>query len=288
MTVSVLMAVYKAEKAENLERSMKSIWTYQTRKPDEIVLIEDGPLTQSLYQTIDLWKEQLGDKLVICKNEQNIGLTKSLNRGIPYVSSDLIARMDSDDISDPLRFEKQVTYMESHPEIAVLGGSLKEVEGRMSQDEKGITFSGVKYSVRTYPTDPDVINRYICKASPLCHATVMMRKKIFKEGGIRYNENYITSQDIALWFDVLCAGYKLTSIEDVTYYLEQADIISRRSRKKAWNEFKIYINGIYRMKGLFTMSYSYPVARLLFRLIPKWMVKMIYGSSVRTKFLGGA
>ena len=110
----------------------------------------------------------------------------------------------------------------------------------------------------------------------------------FKEGGIRYNENYITSQDIALWFDVLCAGYKLTSIEDVTYYLEQADIISRRSRKKAWNEFKIYINGIYRMKGLFTMSYSYPVARLLFRLIPKWMVKMIYGSSVRTKFLGGA
>lgn len=285
MTISVLMAVYKAEKAENLDRALKSIWTFQSKRPDEIVLVEDGPLNPALYGVLDSWQKELGEKLVRCKNEKNIGLTKSLNKGLLHVSSDLIARMDSDDISDPKRFEWQHDFMEKHPDVAVVGGSLKEVEGHMSQDDNGITFVGDKYTIRTYPDKPDVIKKYILKASPLCHATVMMRTSMFKEGGIKYNESYITSQDIALWYDVLCAGFKISNIKEVTYYLEQEDIIKRRSRKKAWNEFKIYINGIYRMNGLFTLAYGYPFARLFFRLIPRSWVKAIYGSSVRTKFL---
>ena len=88
--------------------------------------------------------------------------------------------MDSDDVSAPQRFEWQVDYLEKHPDVDVVGGSLKEVEGRIKQDENGVTFSGDKYLIRTYPNSPSAIKKYICKASPLCHATVMMRTSLFK------------------------------------------------------------------------------------------------------------
>ncbi|MBR5919515.1 MAG: glycosyltransferase [Prevotella sp.] len=98
------MSVYKSEKGEYLDRSLRSVWDDQTRKPEQIFLVEDGPLTEGLYAVIDKWKERLGDKLVVCQNEQNLGLTKSLNNGIELITSDLIARSYSDDITAQQRF----------------------------------------------------------------------------------------------------------------------------------------------------------------------------------------
>ena len=128
MTISVLMSVYKSEKGEYLDRSLQSVWDDQTRKPEQIVLVEDGPLTEELYAVIDKWKGMLGDKLVVCRNEQNLGLTKSLNKGIELITSDLIARSDSDDISAPQRFELQEKFFRENPEIDILGGSMQEFD----------------------------------------------------------------------------------------------------------------------------------------------------------------
>lgn len=278
------MSVYKSEKGVNLKRAMDSIWTYQTAKPEQIVLIEDGPLTEELYAVINTWKEKLGEVLTLCVNEKNIGLTKSLNKGIAVVKGDLIARMDSDDICAPTRFEHQRAFLEEHPEIAVVGGSMVEVmEQRLTQDDMGVHYDKANSTMRVYPDLSVNIKKYICKASPLCHATVMMRTEMFRKG-IKYDERYITSQDIALWYDVVCAGYKLASLQEPTYYLELEDIIGRRSRKKAWNEFKIYINGIRRLHG-FTYYYIYPIGRLIFRLMPKKMIQSIYSGGMRRKFL---
>lgn len=284
MTISVLMSVYKSEKGVNLQRAMDSIWTYQTMKPEQIVLIEDGPLTDELYVIINSWKEILGDVLTLCVNEQNIGLTKSLNKGIAVVKCDLIARMDSDDICSPTRFEHQCAFLEEHPDVSVVGGSMVEVIGqRLSQDKEGVHYDKANAMMRIYPDLSVDIRKYICKASPLCHATVMMRTDIFRKG-IKYDERYITSQDIALWYDVVCAGYKLTSLQEPTYYLELEDIIGRRNKKKAWNEFKIYMNGIRRLHGL-TYYYVYPMIRLVFRLLPKRMIEKIYAGGMRRRFL---
>ena len=94
------------------------------------------------------------------------------------------------------------------------------------------------------------------------------------------------SQDIALWFDVIMHGYRIANVPEVTINFRiQGDVFKRRSRAKAWNEFKIYINGIYRMNGIMTMKYRYPIARLCFRLMPPAVVKIIYASRVRSKFL---
>lgn len=274
MTISVLMSVYRSEKAAFLDAALRSVWTEQTLRPNEIVLIEDGPLGDDLTVVINQWQLELGDQLHIVKNEKNLGLTKSLNKGLAVATGDLIARMDSDDISDPNRFVRQVKFLMEHPEIGIVGGSLRE----FNEDCDNLR-------VRHYPLTHDDAVRYICKASPLAHPTVMMRRSIFDDG-LRYNEKYRMSQDIALWFDAIMRGYRIANIPEVTInFRSDGDVFKRRSKAKAWNEFNIYMNGIFRMNGLFTLKYRYPIARFLFRLMPPIIVKSIYGSNLRTKFL---
>lgn len=274
MTITVLMAVCRSEKAVFFDISLRSVWTNQTRKPDEIVLVEDGILGEGLNEVIKHWQALLGKLLVVVKNDNNLGLTKSLNRGLAVAHGELIARMDSDDISEPDRFERQENYLMEHPEIDIVGGSMRE-------------FNEVNMNlrVRHYPLTHDKAMRYICKASPLAHPTVMMRRRIFDEG-LRYNEKYRISQDIALWFDAIMAGYKIANVPEVTInFRSQGDVFKRRSRAKAWNEFKIYMYGIYRMNGLLSLKYRYPIARLCFRLMPPTIVKFVYGSQLRSKLL---
>ena len=274
MDISVLMSVYKSEKAPFLERALKSVWDDQTLKPSQIVLVEDGPLTEDLYKMIEKYKKILGEQLCICRNATNLGLTKSLNVGLRHVTSELVARMDSDDVSDARRFERQVAFLEAHPDIDIVGGALQEF------DEEHECLN-----VRHYPLTPEEAVKYISKASPLAHPSVMMRTRMFKNG-LRYDERYRTSQDIQLWFDAIMAGYKIANIPEVIlYFRREGDVFKRRSKAKAKNEFKIYMNGIYRMKGLFTLDYRYPIARYIFRNLPTWMVKKIYGSNLRNRVL---
>lgn len=275
MTISVLMSVYKNEKPEFLDEALASVWTQQTLKPQQIVLVEDGMLTDGLLDVIDKWSQQLGDRLTLCKNKQNLGLTKSLNLGITKVTSDLVARMDSDDIAMPRRFELQEAYLEAHPDVSVVGGSMQEFNSK-----------NPAVNIRRYPLTHNEVMRSIYKASPLAHPTVMMRMSMFRNGKLRYDERFRTSQDIALWFDAICAGYKIANLPDITFRFRLADdMFKRRSRAKAWNEFRIYMSGVHRLYGLFSPKYIYPISRLMFRLMPVKLVKIVYGSNLRKKIV---
>ena len=274
MSISILMSVYHGDKASYLDRALSSIWIDQTTKPEQVVLIEDGKLGKELRVVIDRWKSLLNNRLTIVTNETNIGLTKSLNRGLKVATGTYIARMDSDDISTPNRLKLQAEYLDSHPDIMVVGGSLQEFDS----ENKNL-------NVREYPKTNEEVLNYIHKASPLAHPTVMMRREIF-DNGLKYDERYRTSQDIALWFDVLAKGYKIANLKEITIKFRRDDsVFRRRSRDKANNELKIYMAGIYRLFGPFTIRYFYPIARYIFRLMPINIVKMIYGSKIRQRFL---
>ena len=274
MTISVIMSVYKTEEPKYFEEALKSIWDDQSRKPEQIVLVEDGPLTNGLSAVITRWKEKLGGVLCVCKNETNLGLTKSLNVALNHVTSDLVARMDSDDRSDPRRFERQEAYFESYPDVDIVGGALQEFD----EEHENL-------NIRHYPLTHEEAIKYIMKASPLAHPAVMMRMKMFHEG-LKYDERFRMSQDIQLWFDAIMKGYHIGNIPEVVLYFRRAgDVFKRRSRVKAKNEFKIYMNGIYRMHGLWTTAYRYPIARYIFRNLPTPIVKWIYGSKLRNQVL---
>ena len=280
MTISVLMSVYKSEKGEYLDRSLQSVWDDQTRKPEQIVLIEDGAIPEELELIIESFQLRVNasgvGQMVVVKLPANGGLTKALNAGIKHVTGDLIARMDSDDISAPQRFELQEKFFRENLEIDILGGSMQEFD-----DEHECL------NVRHYPLTHEDACKYIVKACPLAHPAVMMRRRIFDEG-LHYDERYRMSQDIKLWYDAILAGYRMANLQEIVlFFRQQGDVFRRRSRVKAWNEFKIYMNGIYRMHGLFTLAYCYPIARYVFRNLPPSLVKRIYESGMRKKVLEG-
>lgn len=268
------MSVYSAETPENLDEALRSVWDDQVLKPQEIILIKDGTLDPRLDRVIDRWKGRLGDRLVLLSNDCNKGLTVSLNRGIDVAGSEYIARMDTDDVALPNRFAIQSAFLDSHPDVVVVGGYLQEFNR-----------SNDCLLIRRYPLSPEDVRDYIHKATPVAHPAVMMRADLFRSG-LRYDERYRTSQDIALWFDLLLKGYKISNVPEVILKFRREDkMFWRRGKKKAFNEFRIYMNGIRRMRGIWTPAYVYPVMRFIFRLMPTWLIGYVYNSFIRTVVL---
>jgi glycosyltransferase involved in cell wall biosynthesis len=269
------MSVYKSEKPDFLNRSLQSIWEDQELKPRKIVLIQDGPISDELYQVIAKWQSVVGCSFVLIRNEKNIGLTKSLIKGLQVIDTKYVARMDSDDISYPERFKKQFDFLEKHPEIAVVGCSIQEFSE--SQGDMGI---------RRFPQTTTDAKKCIFKANPLAHPAVMMRRSMFDEG-ISYNPNYRTTQDLALWFDVLAAGYEVFNIDEVLLRFRREDnIYHRRTNwKDSWLEFKIHEKGIYKLYGLSPYKSIFPIARLILRLMPSSILKYAYNSNFRESII---
>ena len=161
--ISVLMSVYKKENPEYLRASLESILV-QTRTADEILLIEDGPLTQELYQVVAEYQKKC-DYLHVHAMEQNVQLGRALAKGVELCKYDLIARMDTDDIAMPDRLEKEEAYMEAHPEVDVVGGAIREFNDEGTIDR-----------VKNMPKTQEEILEYVKVRNPLNHMTVMYRK----------------------------------------------------------------------------------------------------------------
>jgi glycosyltransferase involved in cell wall biosynthesis len=119
------MSIYYKETASNLNQCLESLES-QTLPATEIIMVKDGTLTNELEQTLELWKNRL--PLRIIGYEENRGLAYALNYGLGYCSYDLVARMDTDDIALPDRFEKQVKFMTNNPEIVVSGAWIEEID----------------------------------------------------------------------------------------------------------------------------------------------------------------
>ena len=274
MTLSVLMSTYIKEKPQYLNEALNSIWSVQTRMPDQIVLVEDGLLTKELYSIIKKWKKIIGDKFMIVSNKENKGLALALNDGIEVCTGDFIARMDSDDIAMPNRFELEEKFLLEHPNTDIVGGALLEFNDTNSLEK-----------IRHYPQTIQEVRNSIHKASPLGHPTVMFRRSFF-DAGHRYNNKYYICEDVTLWFEALVSGAVINNIPDVVLKFRRNDsMMKRRGKQKAWSEFLAYTNGIYMINGLFTYKYIYPFARMVFRLMPSRFIKLIYNSSIRNKII---
>lgn len=179
---SVLMSLYYKEKPENLIQAIDSMIN-QTIKPDEIVMIYDGPLTEELYETMDNYITQYPGLFNVIKNEKNIGLGLSLNKGVKLCKNELIARMDTDDISKLDRCEKQLKCFEKM-NIDICGTFIDEFIGDIT----------TKVGRRIVPENDLDIKKFLKKRCPLNHMTVMMKKEIVIQSGnyldLFWNEDY--------------------------------------------------------------------------------------------------
>ena len=128
---SVLMSVYKKEKAEYFEQAIESIQA-QTLPTNDFVLICDGPLTLELDTVIKTKRQEMGNVLTVIRLPENKGLGNALRIGLKHCKNELVARMDSDDICAPDRMEKQIAYLKEHPDVDVLGGNIEEFIGEQN------------------------------------------------------------------------------------------------------------------------------------------------------------
>ncbi len=231
---SVLMSLYKKEHPEYLRLALDSMIN-QTVKPDEIVLVEDGSLTDELHKVVEEYK----DHLTIVINEKNLGLGLALNEGLKACRNELVARMDTDDISKSDRFEKQLRRFEEKPELVIVGSYI---------DEFVDTPDNI-ISQRRVPTDSQSIYKYAMKRSAFNHPTVMYKRSaVLAEGG--YND-LRRNQDVDLFGRMLFKGYKAENIDEALLWFRSSDELA--VRRKSWENTKSYIATI---KKFWKMGYS--------------------------------
>jgi glycosyltransferase involved in cell wall biosynthesis len=196
------MSVYEKEAPAFFNLAMQSIWDEQTLKPDEIVLVKDGSLGTELNKAVKSWQEKLSDTLKVIALPQNVGLGDALNEGLKHCTFEWVARMDTDDISHPKRFEKQISFLESHSDIDVVGSWIGEFEN----DRNKI------YTSRNLPCTHQEIVKFAKKRTPLNHMTVIFRKSAVLQAG-SYN-GFRFLQDYCLWVCMIQCGAKFANLPE--------------------------------------------------------------------------
>lgn len=200
MSFSVLMSVYKKENPRYLREALDSVF-HQTMLPGEVVLIEDGPLTKELYEVVEAYQKQYS-VIRVHAFPQNVQLGRALEQGVRLCSNELVARMDTDDIAVPNRFEIQYQYMTAHPEVAVTGGLMEEFDD-----------AGTIHQIKGMPETQQEILNYAKLRNPLNHMTVMFRRsEVLKAGNYRH---FPYLEDYDLWSRLLAQKSECYNIQKV-------------------------------------------------------------------------
>lgn len=215
MSFSVLMSLYAKERPCFLRQSLDSVFN-QKLKADEVILVEDGPLTEELYAIVEEYAMSHSE-LKVVPLSINGGLGHALNEGLKHCSNDLIARMDTDDIAKPDRFRKQVNFMESNPEIDICSSWLQEFE---NDPENTL-------DIKKVPSSHEDIAHYIVSRNPLNHPSVMFKKQsVIDAGGYL---PFPLFEDYYLWVRMMVNGSKFANIpECLVNFRVSPDMYKRR------------------------------------------------------------
>ena len=265
MKFSVLMSIYHKESPQYFDRAMLSVWDEQAIKPNEIVLVEDGVLTDELYQSIEKWREKLNCILKVVSLKRNSGLGNALNIGLEHCSFDLVARMDTDDISLPNRFKKQLEVFKNNS-VDVCGSWV----GEFNDNESQIV------SYRRVPEQHGAIVKFAKSRSPVNHVAAMYKKKSVSSIG-NYETQRLT-EDYNLWVKLILGGAKFYNIQEplVNVRVGNGQVERRGGLSNAILEATVqkefYKIGFLNLYELFRNV----IIGFAIRLLPKTLLKIVF------------
>lgn len=269
---SALMSVYHKEKPEYLRESMESIYN-QTVPTDNFVLVCDGPLNPSLDDVIAEMQKKFGSRLYVHRLAKNGGLGNALNEGMKYCRHELIARMDSDDVSNNDRCEKEIGIFEDHPEVSIVSGVIEEFVGDISHIQ----------SRRVVPEKQKEIIAFAKKRNPFNHPCVMYRKSAVEAAG-GYQDFYLL-EDYYLWIRMLEKGFIGYNIQTPILWMRAgSDMYKRRG---GWKYVESQIKLFKYMKDTgFISEGDYMIqsgVRMCAAMVPNALRKVIFQSILRRK-----
>ena len=272
MRFSVLMSVYKNDNPAFLSEALKSIYDNQTVKPDEIIVVMDGPISKELTHVLDSFREGKETFVHYYPQTENKGLGEALRIGSEKCSGDYIFRMDSDDISLPDRFEKQISFIKQNPNVDVLGGDFEEF--------KQSIFERKKTKRACFAEQSDIV-RMSKTRNPMNHVTVCIKKESLEQAGgylpLRYVEDYY------LWVRMISQGFVLANINETLVYVRVGNgFTTRRGNKeqiKSWEVIQNYMlnhNMITKKEARRNMTYI-----KVFVKTPSWLKRIVYSLFLR-------
>lgn len=270
MQFSVLMSVYRKEKPEYLSKAIESIIN-QTLPPSEIVVVKDGNLTDDLEKILDNFTTQYPDLFKIIPISKQVGLGRALAIGVLNCKYEIIARMDSDDVCHPERFERQIKFLEQNTDVDIVGSWISEFE----EDPSHVV------SVRKVPVSHEEIYRYAKFRCPINHMTVVFKKQSVLRAG-----NYLDFpmlEDYYLWIRMLINGAKFANIPESLVYVRTGKSMFNRRRGKTYlmKEIKLH-RKMLDIGFITTIEFLRNIIiRIFLRLLPLNLLRFIYRKFAR-------
>ncbi len=250
--ISVLMGIYNC--ADTLGEAIDSILA-QTYTGWKLILCDDGS-TDSTYQIAAEYRERYPDKIILLRNTENMGLNHTLNRCLAEADTEYCARMDGDDISLPERFAREIEFLDTHPEYAVVSTNMAYF------DENGIW--GESHA-KAVPTGED-----LAVGTPFCHAPCMIRTTAYRAvGGYTEEKRLLRVEDYHLWVKLYTAGYAGANLEETLYQMrDDRNAARRRKYRYRINEAYVRILAIKQLQ-LPKRNFRYVLRPLLVGLLPE-------------------
>lgn len=267
---SVLMSVYYKENPEHLKQAIESIQA-QTFPTDDFVLVCDGPLNKELDSVIKKKQQEMKNILNVVRLKKNVGLGNALNKGIQQCKNELVARMDSDDISYPDRCEKQLAVFNTYSEISVCSGIVEEFA----------TNPKVVEARRVPPETHAEIREFAKVRNPFNHPCVMYKKSDVETVG-SYKDFYLL-EDYYLWVRMIIAGYRGYNLQEPLLHMRAGtDMYMRRGGLKYTKTqeklFRFMKNNGFISKGQYIKNC---VIRGESSLAPNWLRKFMFEKVLR-------
>ena len=263
MKFSVCTSIYKNDRPEFVKVALDSMLVNQSVKPNEIILVQDGPIPTELSQLLSEYEGAYPEVMHIIRLKENKGLGNALKLGVENAKYDICARMDSDDICLSNRFEKQLAYLEAHPECDIVGGQMTEF----------IDTPDNIVGRRVVPFSNEEIYEYMKSRCALNHVTVMFRKEAVLKAG-NY-QDWFWNEDYYLWVRMMMAGCNFANIPDVAVNVRSgADQYARRGGKKYFDS-EIGIKKLMLEKGMITRK------EYIINYIERFIIQLMLPNSVR-------
>ncbi|MCF8780322.1 glycosyltransferase [Vibrio sp. IRLE0018] len=261
------MSVYRSDNLDHFKLAVESILR-QSYSSTDLFIWRDGPVPES----IDIYLDTLtGYKNVfITRAQENQGLAAALNAMIELVVSSrqytFIARMDSDDISYQERIAKQVSFFLGNPSVDVIGTACREFGSSFALEAKVL------------PAKHDQLLDFSIVRCPFIHPSVMFRSDVFERPEIRYPTNTELTEDLALWYMLLCSGARFANISDVLmdYRLSEATLSRRTGIGKAFSEVKVRYYYMRKLNRVSARNVLGVASRLLFHVMPLPLIRFAY------------
>ena len=270
---SVLMSVYKNEKPNYLRDALDSV-VHQTLMPNEIVVIKDGLLTESLENVLNEYNRKYPDLFKIVSFEKNRGLGLALRDGVFACSYEYIARMDTDDICKLDRFEKQISYLKEKPYTVLLGTWIKEFS-----DDKNNPDTSTKL-----PCEYQEIVQFAKSRNPFRHMSVIFKKQAVLDSG-NYRD-FLWFEDYDLWVRMIQNGYGVANIPEFLVNVRADDeMFARRGGWKYLKQDMRFQRFMFKFDYVDSFEFlSNILLRSIIRAVPNYLRVFCYNKCLRKRW----